>query len=180
VREELRLHVAVDEEQAAQLVHQPEPGARERHVELHLEGRRGQREAAHLGGVVVRPGGDQHRAHALRDDVDVLLGHAVGAADVMHEGLHVAHRGAEARAVAALAGRAAVAACVPGEEVEVGQVELVDQVRHARAVLVAAVEQHDGAAAHGARGRPVAVEKRFAVVRLEVQLLRNAWRGVGH
>ena len=53
-------------------------------------------------------------------------------------------------------------------------------VPFARAGLMAAVEQHDGAAARGARGGPVAVEKRFAVVRLEVVLGGNAWRGVGH
>jgi hypothetical protein len=112
--------------------------------------------------------------------VDVLFGHAVRGADVLHEGLHVAHRGAEAGAVAALARRAAVAARVPGEEVEVGQVQFVDQVRHARAVLVAAVEQQDGAAPCAAGGGPVAVEQRFAVVRLEMVFVRNALRDVGH
>ena len=73
VREELRLDVAVDEESAAQLVHQPEPGARERHVELDLEGRRGEHDAADPRRVVVHPGRDQHGADALRDDGDVLL-----------------------------------------------------------------------------------------------------------
>ena len=179
VREELRLDVAVDEEQPAQLVHQTQAGAREGHVELDLEGRRCERQAAHLGRVVVRPGGDQHRAHALRDDVLVPLPHAVRAADVVDEGLHVAHRGREARAVAARTGRLAVAAGVPGEEVEVGQVELVDQVRHSRAVLVAAVEQQDGTASCGAGGRPMAVEQRDAVVRGEVVLVRNARLGHG-
>ena len=69
--------------------------------------------------------------------------------------------------VAALAGRAAVAARIPGEEVEVGQVELVDQVRHAARVLVAAMEEHDRAARGAAVRRPVAVEELDAVVRGE-------------
>ena len=42
-------------------------------------------------------------------------------------------------------GRAAVAARIPGEDVEVRQVELVGEVRHAAGMLVAAVEQQDGA-----------------------------------
>jgi hypothetical protein len=101
--------------------------------------------------------------------VDVGFGHAVRAAEVLDEGLHVAHRGGEARAVAALPGRAAVAARVPGEEIEIGQVELVDQVRHARTVLVAAVEQNDRAAPRtAARRGPVPVEQRLAVVRAEL------------
>jgi hypothetical protein len=41
--------------------------------------------------------------------------------------------------------RLAMAAGVPGEEVEAGQVQLVGQVGHAPAVLVAAVEHHGAA-----------------------------------
>ena len=99
----------------------------------------------------MRPGRDQHRADALRDDRHVLGRDAVGGRDVVDEGLHVAHRGAEARAEAALAGRAAMAARVPGEEREVRQVELVGQMRHAAGMLVAAMEQHDGAARRAGR-----------------------------
>src|SRR5690606_23979151 len=79
--------------------------------------------------------------------------------------LHVAHAGAEAWAVAARAGRLAEAAGVPGEDVEARQVQFVGQVRHAPGVLVAAVEQHQGAARLAAVGRrPVAVEEFQAVV----------------
>jgi hypothetical protein len=53
-------------------------------------------------------------------------------------------------------------------------------VRHARAVLVAAVEQQDGAATLCARGGPVAVEQRFAVVRLEMVFFGSAWSDVCH
>jgi hypothetical protein len=56
-------------------------------------------------------------------------------------------------------------------------------------MLMAAVEQQDGAAprgacgargARGARGGPAAVEQRFAVVRLEMQFFWNALRDVCH
>ena len=40
---------------------------------------------ADLRRVVVRPGGDQHRADALRDDRDVLDRDAVGRRDVVDE-----------------------------------------------------------------------------------------------
>ena len=72
----------------------------------------------------MRPRRDEHGADALRDDGDRLRREAVARSDVVDERLHVAHRRAEARRMAALAGRAAVAARIPGEEIEVGQVEL--------------------------------------------------------
>ena len=83
---------------------------------------------------------------------------------MVDERLHVAHRRAKARAEAALAGRAALAARIPGEHGEVRQVELVGKVRHAAGMLVAAVEQDDGAARRARHGRPMAVEQLDAVV----------------
>ena len=174
VREEFRLHVAVHVEQPAQLVHQPQAGPRERHVELDVERRRRDRQAADRRRVIVRPGRREHRADALADDGDILDRDAMCVADMLDEGLQVAHRRGRARAVAARAGRAAVAARVPGEERELGQVELVDEVRDARRMLVAAMQQHDRAAAAGARRGPVTVEQRFAVVRGEFRLAGNA------
>jgi hypothetical protein len=57
------------------------------------------------------------------------------------------------------AGRAAVAARIPGEEVEVGKIELVDQVRHAGRMLMAAMEQHDGAARPDSAAPASAIEQ---------------------
>ena len=104
VGEELRLDVGVDEEVAAIFVLQREAGARERHVELHLEGRRRQHHAADLRRIVVRPDRHQHRADALRDHRHLLDRDAVGRDDMLDEGLYVAHRGADARAEASLTG----------------------------------------------------------------------------
>ena len=77
---------------------------------------------------------------------------------MVEEGLDVAHTGREGRRVAALARRLAVATGIPGIELEIGQVELVDQMRHAAAVLVPAMEQQDRAARRTGRHRPAAIE----------------------
>ena len=110
--------------------------------------------------IIVRPGRDQHRADALRDDRDVLEPRCRGLTRCARRTLHVAHRGAEARAVPALAGRTAVAAGVPGDKGEFRQVELIDQVRDPARMLVAAMEQHDGAPS--AARRPPASSGRTA------------------
>ena len=52
--------------------------------------------------------------------------------------------------------------------------EFVDQMRHAAAMLVAAMEQQDRALRRLADGRPVAVEDLGAVMALEGALLRHA------
>src|SRR5258705_230004 len=72
VREESRLHVRVHEEVAAQLVHDLQAGARERHIEFDAEGRRGEHHAADARRVVVGPRGGQHRADALCHYGDVF------------------------------------------------------------------------------------------------------------
>ncbi len=89
-RQELRLHVARDEEIAAQLVHEREPVPRERHVQLDLERGRGEHHAADARRVVVHPRGGEHGADALRDDGEILHREAVRVADVIGEGLQVA------------------------------------------------------------------------------------------
>ena len=63
---------------------------------------------------------------------------------------------------------------VPGEEVEVRQAELVDEVRHPARVLMAAMEQHDGPARRAAGRRPVAIEEVDAVVRAKRALVHGA------
>ena len=100
VRQELRLDVAIDEKLPLNRVAKPEQEAGEGHVQLDLEGRRGEHHAPDVGRVIVRPGRDQHRSDALPDDGDVPRPDAVSRRDVLDEALHVAHRGAEARAVA--------------------------------------------------------------------------------
>ncbi len=173
VRQELRLDVARDEEIAAERPHQAQARQRERHVELHLERRRGEDEAADARGVVVSPRRDDDRADTLRDDGDRLGREAVARSDVVDERLHIAHRRAETRRMAARPRRTAVPARIPGEEIEIGQVELGGQVGHAARVLVAAVEDHDRAARRARGRRPVAIEERHVVVRLERVLGRR-------
>jgi hypothetical protein len=98
---------------------------------------------------------------------------------VVTKGLHVAGNGGEAWAVAARAGRLAVATGVPGKEVEVRQVQFIDQVGNAPRMLVAAMEQQDRLARLIAKrrgGRPVPVEKLDAIVGAEAVLLLFAHR----
>ena len=61
--------VAVHEEVAAQFLQQAQHGTGKRQVEFDAEGGRGEYGAANRRRVVVQPGGDQHRAEALRDDL---------------------------------------------------------------------------------------------------------------
>ena len=171
VGEELRLDVGIDEKVPTQPVLQREAGARERNVQLHLEGGRRQHHATNFRGVVVHPDRDQHRAHALRDHRHALDRNCVALRNVPHEGVDVAHRRAEAWAEAALAGRAAMTARVPGEHGEVGQIELVGEMRHAAGMLVAAVEQDDCALGRRRGGRPIAVEQVDAVMGAERLLI---------
>ncbi len=144
VRQELRFHVAVDEELAPQLVQQRKPGARKRYVQLDLEGGRSQHRAANLGGIVVQPGCCEDCPDALRNNRYVPDRDAVRRDDVIDERLDVAHRRAERGAEAALARRPSVPARIPGEELELRQIQLVDQMRHTSGVLVPAVKQHHG------------------------------------
>jgi hypothetical protein len=172
--QELRLHVARDEEVAAQLVHQRKSLACERDVQLDLERRRGEHHAAQSRRVIVDPRRDQHGAHALRDDAEIFGSETVRGSNVVDERLHVAHRRRDAWRIAAGAGRAAVTARVPGEEIEIGQAELVDEMRHAAGVLVPAMEEQDRAARRPVGRRPVAIEKIDAVVGAERPLLPRA------
>ena len=178
VGQELRLDVAVDEEIAAQRAQQAQTGAGEGDVELDLERRRGEHQAAHARRVVVGPGADQHGTDALRQHRHVALGHAPGVADVFDEGLHVAYRLPKARRIAARPRRVAVAAGIPGVEVEIGQVEFVDQVGHAPAVFVAAVEEDDGAASLRRDGGPAPVEEVGTVAAGEVVVFGDSGHGV--
>src|SRR5262249_44417528 len=85
------------------------------------------------------------------------------------------HRGADARAEAALARRFAVTARIPREDGEVGQVELVGKMRHAARMLVPAMKDDDGAARRLGR-RPEAIEEIDAVMRPERAFLGSAPR----
>ena len=87
--EVVRLDVAVDKEVAAQFVEQAQAATRERNIKLDLERGRSEHGAAHRRSVVVQPGGDLHRADALRDDGDVFQPDTVFALNVLHEVLNI-------------------------------------------------------------------------------------------
>ena len=70
--------------------------------------------------------------------------------------------------------RAAMAARVPGIESMVGHGQFVDQMRHAAAMLMAAMEQKDRAFGRRPYRRPVAVKNLGAVMALEGALVRHA------
>ncbi|KAG1247514.1 hypothetical protein G6F68_014166 [Rhizopus microsporus] len=97
VGQPLRLDVAVDEEVAAQLLHQRQARASERHVQLHLERRRGHHQRAQARRIVMHPGGSDHGAHALRDHHDVFHRDAVLGTDMGDEAVQIAHQRREAR-----------------------------------------------------------------------------------
>ena len=79
----------------------------------------------------MRPGRYDDRADALRQHGYVFLRYAIGVADMVDEGLYVAHRGTKTWRIAAWPWRAAVSAGVPGEHVEIWQVQFVGQMGHA-------------------------------------------------
>jgi hypothetical protein len=93
-----------------------------------------------------------------------LGGDAVDLLDVFHEVVEVADQRREPGRIPAGTWRSTVPARVPGIEHMVGQIQLVDEVGHAAAVLVAAVEQDHGASGPFARRRPAAVEQVDPVV----------------
>ncbi len=163
VCQEAGLDVTVDEEVAAQLVEQGETGSRERNVELDLEGRGGEHHAANVRRVVVHPGGDEHRTYALRDDADILDRNPMPIDDMVDERLYIAHRARERGTETAHARRTTMATRIPGEEVEIGNIELIGQMRHASRVFVPPVKQDQRATPRPSR-RPVPIEELRAVV----------------
>ena len=66
-----------------------------------------------------------------------------------------------------------MAARIPGEEVEVGEVQFIDEMRVASGMLVAAMEHDDGAASRPC-GWPVAIEEVDVVVGAEGVFLSDA------
>ncbi|MGC5075273.1 hypothetical protein, partial [Escherichia coli] len=64
-----------------------------------------------------------------------------------------------------------------GIEIEIGEAEFIDQMLHAPAVLVAAMEHDDSAATLRAGGRPAAIEQGLAVVGGELVFLAGSCHG---
>ncbi|MNJ37586.1 hypothetical protein D3C77_324140 [compost metagenome] len=104
VSEKARLDVAVDEKVAAQLTQQGQPRPGQGHVKFDFERWRREHQCADARGIVVNPGGNDHRAYALGNHGDVFFGDVMGLGQVLAEGLHVAGAGGKAWAVAAGAG----------------------------------------------------------------------------
>lgn len=176
--EEFRLDVGIDEEAALELLPERDALLGEGHIELDREGRRGEHQRADVGRVVMHPGSGEHRPEGLRDECQIALAESV-TRDLAHEAVDVAHKGGEGRRVAALACRAPVAARVPGIEGVARHGELVDQMRHAAAMLVAAMEEKDGALGLVTHRRPVAIEDLGAVMGPEGPLLGHPFDARG-
>ena len=130
VRQELRLDVGIDEEIAAQLVLAAESRARERYVELDLEGRRGEHQAAHAAARSRAPRSATSTAPTLcAEHRDVLDGDAVLRADVADEGVDVLDRGARSSGLSPRSpGERPWPRASQREHGEVGELELVDDV----------------------------------------------------
>src|SRR5262245_1887137 len=179
VRDELWFDVGIDEKMSSYGVHELEPNARKGHIEFHFECWRCEHQAANSRRIVVRPDCGEHRPDALRHHRHALYRDAVLGGDMVGEGLHVAHGSAEARTKTTRTRREPVPARIPGKHGELGQIELVYNMRHAAGVLVAAVEEQDGASWRArswraGNGRPVAIEQRYAIMGLECPLLHGA------
>src|SRR5262245_6274268 len=152
-------------------VHELEADARKGHIEFHFECRRREHEAADFWRIVVHPDCGEHRSDALRHHCHILYRDAILGGDVVGEGLHVAHRSAEARTETTRTRRASVPASIPGKRGEFGQIELVYNMRHPARVLVTAVKEKDRASwrarswrARSWRARdrrPIAIEQRY-------------------
>ena len=84
----------------------------------------------------MQPGGDLHRADALRDDGDVFQPDTVFALNVLHEVLNIGDGAGDAGRIPTRAGAVAVPARVPGEISEVVETQLVGDKHQAARMLV--------------------------------------------
>jgi hypothetical protein len=98
---------------------------------------------------------------------------------VIDECLDIAHGMPEAGRIAARAGGKPMAARIPSVEIEVGQIQLIDQMRHASAMLVTAVKEQDRATPDAGDRGPAPVEQFQAVVGGEIMVFGGAGHGSG-
>jgi hypothetical protein len=71
-----------------------------------------------------------------------------------------------------------MAAGIPGVEVEIRQVEFIDQMGHAPAVFVAAMEEQYGTPAIARGGRPAAIEQGLAIGGREMVFFCDSGHGL--
>lgn len=114
--------------------------------------------------MVVRPTRGENGADALADHHHILRREPVLVRDMVDESLNVAQGRADAWAVSARAGRQPVAAHVPCEKREVGQVELVHEMTQAPGMLVPPMQENDGALRRVGERRPEPVVQLLTVV----------------
>ena len=171
VGEHARLDVALDVSGAENLLPQTQRGNGQGHIELHAKGRRGQDQGADGRRVIVHPGGRNHGADAMGQDNHVFRSDPVLGGDMAHEGVHVLDDAGEIGRGAALAGRAAVTALVPGEDRHVVQRQGLDSVLPAPRMLVATMKEKEGLVRRPL-GNPGAVEE-LATIGQPHRLLRR-------
>ena len=162
VREHLRLHITVDERLRLEYAQHAQAGNCQRHIELHSQCRRRDRQGANRRRIIVDPGGRQDGADALRHHSHVLERDVELIGQVANEFLGVADHPPKTLRIAAVARRPAVSAGVPREEPKVLQRNPVDKILPAARMLVPTMEQHHRAARLRGRG-PSPIEQLYAV-----------------
>jgi hypothetical protein len=115
----------------------------------------------------MHPCGGEYRADRLRDHGDVFDRKSISRSDFAHHAVDVADGCGKGWRIAALAGRAAVASRIPGVEGVIRHCEFVDQMSHAAAMFMAAMEENDGTLGVAGGGGPVAVEQFGPIMGLE-------------
>ncbi len=175
VGQQAGLHVAPDERLSLHSSEEPQHGDRERDVKLDPQRWGGDHERADRRRVVVHPQGGKDGADTLGDHRHVLDGDVVRLRYGSYELIGVLHHLAEAVRVSTIAGGSPVATRIPGETPVVVETEPVDDVLPSRGMLVAAVKEHDGPVARGARG-PGAVEQLGPVPQRDRMLRGSARR----
>jgi len=94
----------------------------------------------------MHPGAGDDRAHATGHKRSLFDGNTMRFDDMAREAVEIAHERPEARRVAALTGRAAVSARVPGEDRALRQVEAIDQILQPTRMLMPTMEENEGVA----------------------------------
>ncbi|MDT4859682.1 hypothetical protein FQZ97_942040 [compost metagenome] len=170
--EKLRFDVGIDEERAFEFLPERDALFGERHIKLDVEGWRRHDKRTDIGRIVMHPCARQNGADALRNQRHVFVSYAGFGADMGNETVEIADRRTEGRREAAHARRVSVAARIPGIECIIIKAELIHEMAHTSAMLMAAMQENDNALRLFRAGRPETIEQRSAVMGDEMGFLR--------
>src|SRR5688572_21556986 len=174
VREIIRLHIGFDREIAEEPMQYPQNRARERDVQLHLEGRSGKRHTSDSGSVVMNPGRAENTAYTLPHDSNILEGYSTPYDYLADESIQVFNQCSGARRMPPPSGSTAVAPRIPGEHGKSGKTQLINQVLQSSRMLVTAVKKQNSAIRGAGFRGPMPEEYLRAVIRFKRSLFANS------